>query len=830
MSRHNSTGAFQGFSVVQPTLGAALQWLPALGTQELDDMINAFLPGPSSIQDKRAHISMDFFEYSRQTGETFKFYPVSSKSFASATTASPASSAGLYDSGYGSNFNVSPVVASDSNLWTQSPVTYAPSVSFSETNARSPRSSTSRRPAASSSRQQTTDFSNHPGMRIMTKDGRDVTNSASRGCKSKEQRDHAHLMRIIKACDACKRKKIRCDPSHKKRPASQASPVHSEQKPTKKSKKQQKADPPPVGINEFSLDFLTTDDLEIPQTTSSFPPFEASSESLDQLWDQFVQEDSGIFTTDFTDFNYDFFNDPLGYVTPSTGSSSASPSQVFTPYTPAPPGPSPTVVVESVPELVPSDPAPPYLNPGVPHGTDYVDFNLYSPPADFFLDEEPLPLKRSSLSEGRRPLSAQSRSAAAGQPLLNTAPLPVSSVASRAEGTSSSSSDYLQWSPVGVLEDAQFFGLATSSSQLPSPHVTNRVPHRWSVIGQELAVEQQHRDPDRHGPDRTPLHVSDEQYCAVRSGVSSRPQYSLASSENVVSTAPVLRISSIRVGPVVTQVPDGVSPAATVDIGVSSSSTRPSPSLASQVSAVSPQALVSASSPSETSLSYYGNSRVQTTVSHGDVAATSSLSVIARAVESVGVDSSHHVDVGDGVPANHQQSPSGWQRFVRYRSDGQPGLVSVPGVGEVVGSPFNAFLATNIDSSLPVRRILAGEDVKLGQASSPSSVVSFSQLVVLGLVSYLLACILSTQFMGGLTDLLDTLVIKTTISLASLATLRRSTARTPLPIGHIGNVKSKIQDIGMRFSNFGCTVRQRAGLFARRMSSAMPSMQSLGLS
>ncbi len=35
------------------------------------------------------------------------------------------------------------------------------------------------------------DFSSHPGMRIMTKDGRDVTNSASRGSKTKEQRDHA---------------------------------------------------------------------------------------------------------------------------------------------------------------------------------------------------------------------------------------------------------------------------------------------------------------------------------------------------------------------------------------------------------------------------------------------------------------------------------------------------------------------------------------------------------------------------------------------------------------------------------------------------------------
>lgn len=70
-----------------------------------------------------------------------------------------------------------------------------------------------------------------PGFSIMTKDGIDVTSTAGRGTKTKEQREHAHLMRIMKACDACKKKKIRvsslsyfdgeswlilvqCDPSH----------------------------------------------------------------------------------------------------------------------------------------------------------------------------------------------------------------------------------------------------------------------------------------------------------------------------------------------------------------------------------------------------------------------------------------------------------------------------------------------------------------------------------------------------------------------------------------------------------------------------------------
>ncbi|KAL1896254.1 tRNA-specific adenosine deaminase 2 [Ceratocystis pirilliformis] len=49
----------------------------------------------------------------------------------------------------------------------------------------------------------------------LTKDGVDVTNSASRGSKTREQRSHAHMMRIVGACESCQRKKVRCDPKHR---------------------------------------------------------------------------------------------------------------------------------------------------------------------------------------------------------------------------------------------------------------------------------------------------------------------------------------------------------------------------------------------------------------------------------------------------------------------------------------------------------------------------------------------------------------------------------------------------------------------------------------
>lgn len=405
MARHRSASAYQGFSVCQPALGSALQWLPAIGTPELDDMINAFIPGPASIQDKRTHIAMDFFEYSRQTGETFKFYPVPSAAF-TPVTESPASSA-LYDSGYGSGFNLSPVV-SDQGSWTQSPAAFTPPMP-ADAGVRS-RSSASRKPSSSSSRQAAVDFSNHPGMRIMTKDGRDVTNSASRGCKTKEQRDHAHLMRIIKACDSCRRKKIRCDPSHKKRTASQASASQTEQKPAKKPRKAEEA--PPAAAEGVAADFVDAnfDPAGAPLDLASF---DVSFQDIEEYWNQFItfdQEPVAVATQRGGDFDCDFnsFIDFQSFSSPSSLSSSTSPSQVFTPYTPAAPGASPTVASDAAVDVAGDvsldDPTVPYLNPDVPHGTYYVDFNLFSPGPDA-LDEDPVLQMRDVASLQRSPPS-----------------------------------------------------------------------------------------------------------------------------------------------------------------------------------------------------------------------------------------------------------------------------------------------------------------------------------------------------------------------------------------------------------------------------------------
>ena len=324
MSRNNSTTHFQGVSVHQPSLGAQLQWYPAMGTMELDNLINALLPGPASIQDKRAHLSMDFYEYSRLTGVNFKFYPVVNAAPSSTAAPSPASSSAMYDSGYGSSFNASPIL-SERSPWAQ-PFTPAHPAPQSQARSRSH----SKRKTVAPAAEEHARFASHPGMRIMTKDGLDITNT-SRGFKTKEQRDHAHLMRIIKACETCKRKKTRCDPSHKKRAASQAQPSQTGPKVAKKAKVAAVGQPTPDRA-PFNADqsIAAAASVKLEYSPEDLPSA-AIPDLSDDMWDQFIyfgDESSS------SPENYDFFSDPAGYLTPSNESSSSSPLQFF----PLPPG------------------------------------------------------------------------------------------------------------------------------------------------------------------------------------------------------------------------------------------------------------------------------------------------------------------------------------------------------------------------------------------------------------------------------------------------------------------------------------------------------------
>ncbi|KAI0838074.1 hypothetical protein F5Y06DRAFT_60882 [Hypoxylon sp. FL0890] len=361
-SRNNSSTSLMGFSVHQPAIGAPLQFFPAMGSKQLDEMIDAYVPGNAPIAEKRATVSMEFFEHTMATGELFKFFMVYPS--LGSTTESPASS--MLDSGYVSNFT-SPVMSE--SQWTQNS-----NASSSSSEAKGHKS-TSKKASLSS------DFSHIPGMKIMTRDGRDVTNSTSRGCKTKEQRDHAHLMRIIKACDSCRRRKVRCDPSHRRSAGSST-------KTSKKTKKTATASVPPPAPPQPALDpleqFLFTPSFDIANDASSSFDSVMPEPFIDPTmeWDQFVHFDED--STEVIPYDYDFLLDPASHLSP-TSSNSFSSSQPITPAR--------TLGAENMPIGITEGelqaPLPPYLNPGGEAGNNYADFNLYSPGSSTGLDDDP---------------------------------------------------------------------------------------------------------------------------------------------------------------------------------------------------------------------------------------------------------------------------------------------------------------------------------------------------------------------------------------------------------------------------------------------------------
>ncbi|KAL0776622.1 hypothetical protein CaCOL14_007909 [Colletotrichum acutatum] len=483
--RNQPTAAFQGFSISQPFLGASLQFYPEMGTQELDDLVNAYLPGSASIQEKRATVSMDFFAFSQLTGETFKYYPVASDSSSSAV--SSAGSSPMQNSSSSSNF-VSPVISDWS--WSQSTPSSASASTPTSVSQESVYSKSSRRAASSATKPQANDFSHLPGMKIMTKDGRDVTNSASRGCKTKEQRDHAHLMRIIKACDACKKKKVRCDPSHKKRTTTQAqgiaaAPARSAKKKARSAKKAKtsKRDSP-----------VAAERSPQPSTSFSTPALftESSFADLDMLnmvdsWESLVQFDDE--PANVAPFEYDFFFDPAGHLTPESSQSPITPSMVFSQSQNGFDGLQNVVASKPFPdELDVRPPALPYLDSS-PRISNYVDFSLYSPEPSFLDDDVALlsdigttTTKAQNTLSQRRSSPQSGQSSVQQQVHLGRSPTAPDDYSADDSGVPTESESQLSLSDVNATTSRSVrsqrladTALQPSSLQLlPLPHATSR--------------------------------------------------------------------------------------------------------------------------------------------------------------------------------------------------------------------------------------------------------------------------------------------------------------------------------------------------------------------
>lgn len=263
MSAFNTT-----FTITQPFLGAALEFYPALGSTELESLIAAYVPGSAPLSTKFSEVTIDFYNNavvdlnSGALVKTYEVFPVfdygldedlnfglNDVNFDYGVAdqlwdSSPSGSGTMSLEQSPEQFLCNDFADFDASFGLESPLLFTPSPasstsasasqpasfscesfgvsSFTAATQAPARQSTavvsgrvSKKYAASSSASTKKDKRaleaemRLPGFSIMTKDGIDVTNSAGRGTKTKEQREHAHLMRIMKACDACKKKKVR---------------------------------------------------------------------------------------------------------------------------------------------------------------------------------------------------------------------------------------------------------------------------------------------------------------------------------------------------------------------------------------------------------------------------------------------------------------------------------------------------------------------------------------------------------------------------------------------------------------------------------------------
>lgn len=284
----SSQKAYKCFSITQAFLGSPLRFEPALGSPELDALIEAYVPGPASKQDKLSEITIEFYKYATvdlNTGSlvrtynvclpdlvTFEQSPTAQSSAFSPPLHTPSpgsSSANFTDSGYGtSSFTLTPPVRTRNSVSTAS-----------SRGAIKKSSKKERRNTALAIETQKI-----PGFSIMTKDGVDVTTSAGRGTKTKEQREHAHLMRIMKACNECKRKKVRCDPSHRRENTDMSrtsSASKSSTPPSASMKPSPPASQPPPSAetaqpSQFELDDFMNFDMNAINDFVLFPEGDAS--------------------------------------------------------------------------------------------------------------------------------------------------------------------------------------------------------------------------------------------------------------------------------------------------------------------------------------------------------------------------------------------------------------------------------------------------------------------------------------------------------------------------------------------------------------------------
>ena len=194
------------FTISQAFLGAPLQFNPAYGSEELEQLIDLYIPGPGSKQAKLSEVTIDFFNHATvdiSNGSLVKTYIVYLPYASPASQSSSGFSPQVWTPSSASS-STTPLVESRNASFSSAATATATASDSSSVKRRKNRVVKKRK-----ERKLNLNEASIPGFQIMTKDGVDVTDSVGRGTKTKEQREHAHLIRVIKACGECRRKKVR---------------------------------------------------------------------------------------------------------------------------------------------------------------------------------------------------------------------------------------------------------------------------------------------------------------------------------------------------------------------------------------------------------------------------------------------------------------------------------------------------------------------------------------------------------------------------------------------------------------------------------------------
>ncbi|KAJ5034883.1 uncharacterized protein L3040_008151 [Drepanopeziza brunnea f. sp. 'multigermtubi'] len=296
---------FASFTITQPFLGAPLQFQPALGSKELEALVNAYVIGNGSKSDKLSVVTVEFFNLATvdlNTGALTRTYEVFF-----APIAFEQSSTESQSSGYSPPiFTPSPASSATYGSMSTSTPNVTPTRMLGSARVTKKSAKVTKKPKIEEARL--------PGFSIMTKDGVDITTTAGRGTKTKEQREHAHLMRIMKACDACKRKKIRCDPSHRRSP--QKNMAQTPTSSTTKTSSTVSNGPSPQYESSGHTSSLTRQSTQA--TQGAFTPLNAIDDFIlfpeDASWNPEMSQTSlGQFNYDLNDMNLTNLDFPIDH-------------------------------------------------------------------------------------------------------------------------------------------------------------------------------------------------------------------------------------------------------------------------------------------------------------------------------------------------------------------------------------------------------------------------------------------------------------------------------------------------------------------------------------